>query len=321
MTQPLVSILIPILNMNRYLAETADSVFAQTFRDWEMLWIDDGSTDGSAESAEEYARRDPARVRVLPGSPGESHGASAARNRGLREARGQWIAFLDADDIWKPEKLDRQTSILRQHPDAAMTFARVRYFNDDPSAGPERDQTFGALHEGVYSPPVLTRDFLLDANVYPCPSATLIRADALRSVGGFEERFQKVRTDLAVWVKLSARFPVYADPTILVRYRQHAESSVARLFRDENLYTANELLFAEWLADHVETLTPTQRRPLEEIVCARLFHSHLVLMKNRGTWQWRWQMMRTLWKYPVYRRGGRILRAVLPSVWRRRENS
>jgi glycosyltransferase involved in cell wall biosynthesis len=319
MAQPSISVLIPILNMRRYLAETADSVFAQTFPDWEMILIDDGSTDGSVELAEDLTRRDPARVRFVAGAAGTSQGASITRNRGLREARGEWIAFLDADDIWLPEKMERQRKILIANPDAAMTFARVRYFYDDPSVAPERDQIIGSLHEGIYSPPVLAREFLLDADVYPCPSATLIRADLLRAVGGFEERFRKVRTDLAVWVKLSARFPVYADPAILVRYRQHAESSVARLFRDENQYNANELLFAEWLAEHIETLAPAQRRPLEEIACARLFRSNLLLQPARGMWQWRWRILRALWKYPVCRRGGRIFRAMLPSGWQRRE--
>jgi glycosyltransferase involved in cell wall biosynthesis len=305
--------------MRRYLPEAVDSVCAQTFSDWELLLMDDGSTDGSMELAEEYARRDPARVRVLAADAGAAHGASAARNRGLQGARGEWIAFLDADDIWLPEKLARQTEILRNNPDAAMTFARVRYFHDDSSEAPERDQPFGSLREGVYPAPELASAFLLDADVYPCPSATLIRTNALRAVGGFEERFQKVRTDLAVWVKISARYPVHADPAILVRYRQHAESSVARLFRDEAQYNANEMLFAEWLAAHIETLPAAQREPLEDIACTRLFRSHLVRMKTRGMLQWRWNMVRALWKYPVYRRDGRILRALLPSGWQQRE--
>jgi glycosyltransferase involved in cell wall biosynthesis len=317
MPTSIVSVIIPILNMRRYLAEAVDSVRAQTYRDWELLLIDDGSTDGSLDLAADYARRDPARIRVLPNSGADAHGASAARNRGLRDARGEWIAFLDADDIWLPDKLARQTGILREHPHAAMTFARVRYFHDTGDAE-ERDQPFGSLRDGLYPAPNLACAFLLDADIYPCPSATLIAADALRAVGGFEERFQKVRTDLAVWVKLSARFPVHADSAILVRYRQHADSSVARLFRDEAQYNANEMLFAEWLAAHIEPLPASQRGPLEEIACARLFRSHLVRLRARGVKRWRWPMFQALWQYPVYRRNGRILKAMLPSGWQKR---
>jgi glycosyltransferase involved in cell wall biosynthesis len=319
MTPPAVSVLIPILNMKRYLPETVASVYAQTCPDWEMVLIDDGSADGSVELAQEYAGRDAQRVRVLSSDATMAHGASAARNRGLRAARGEWIAFLDADDLWLPDKLERQIDIVRRHPPAVMTFARVLYFHDDPALAPERDQPFGALHEGMYSPPALAREFLLDADVYPCPSATLIRADALRAVGGFEERFRKVRTDLAVWVKLGSRFPIYADPSVLVRYRQHAESSVAQLFGDESLYNTNELLLAEWLAEYIETLPPEQRKPLEDTVCARLFRSQLVLLKAQRIRNWRAGMLRALWKYPVYRRGGRILWALLPSGLRQRK--
>ena len=90
MPDPKISVIIPFLNMRRFLADAVESVYAQTVPDWEILLVDDGSNDGGAEAALDYARRDPDRVRaLLPGSS-DAHGASAARNRGLQVARGEY---------------------------------------------------------------------------------------------------------------------------------------------------------------------------------------------------------------------------------------
>src|SRR5512136_1040765 len=179
MTPPSISVIIPFLNMRRFLAEAVDSVYAQTVSDWEMLLVDGGS-----ELAVEYARRDPQRAQALLPDAATRHGASAARNRGLKAARGEYIAFLDADDIWLPVKLEHQRKALEESPEAAMTFARVRYFFDDPKEGTGWDQPFAPLEDRIYKPPELTAAFLRDANIYPCPTATLIRRSALKRVGG-----------------------------------------------------------------------------------------------------------------------------------------
>jgi len=106
---PLVSVITPVRDAADTLAETVASVRAQTRGDWEMLLIDDGSTDGSAALAAGVAAADP-RIRALPlGAP---LGTAAARNRGIAAARGRYIAFLDADDLWRPEKLARQIAFM-----------------------------------------------------------------------------------------------------------------------------------------------------------------------------------------------------------------
>lgn len=109
---PLVSIITPVYNASRWLPETLASVRAQTFSDWEQILVDDGSTDNSREIAEEAARTD-ARFRLLR-TP-HNGGPSAARNYGLDAARGRFIAFLDADDLWLPEKLARCIEWMTTH--------------------------------------------------------------------------------------------------------------------------------------------------------------------------------------------------------------
>jgi glycosyltransferase involved in cell wall biosynthesis len=311
----MISIIVPFLNMRRFLPDAVDSVRRQTHADWELLLVDDGSDDGGAEFALRAASDDPQRVRVLLPPPSSAHGASAARNRGLRVARGEYIAFLDADDIWLPDKLERQLAILEAAPEAAMTFARVHYFFDNPQEGTGWDQPFAPLEDRVYHPPELTVAFLRDANIYPCPTATLIRRDALSEIGGFEERFRKVRTDLAVWAKLSLNFPVRADSGFAARYRQHGQSSVAQMFGNPEAHRKNEMVFWTWLLGYLEPLSPALRRGPEALVCRqvlRLVLEDLTKGKRMDPFAWRLALLRRVWPYPAFRREARWLRMLLP---------
>jgi len=315
MTDPAVSVIIPVLNMRRFLRDAVESVYAQTVPDWELLLVDDGSDDGSLDLALEYVRRDSPRVRVLAPSPSDIHGASAARNRGLRVARGEYIAFLDADDIWLPDKLEHQKKLLAENPDAAMTFARVHYFFENPAEGAGWDQAFAPLEARIYAPPELTVEFLRNADIYPCPTATLIRRSALVEVGGFEEKFRKVRTDLAVWAKLSLRYPVLADSAFVARYRQHGQSSVARMFNDPEAYYKNEMEFWSWLLDSLEVLPAEIRNRPEELACRKVFRlvlAEVVRGRHRNSLSWRWAVLRRIWLYPAFRRDARAFRMLLP---------
>ena len=317
MTTPEISVIIPVLNMRRFLADAVESVYAQTLPDWELILADDGSDDGSAELELDYASRDPARIRVLAAQDSDIHGASATRNRGLKIARGEFIAFLDADDIWLPEKLEHQRNRLAEHPNAAMTFARVHYFFENPAEGAGWDQAFGPLADRVYLPPELTVEFLRNADIYPCPTATLIRRSALLEAGGFEERFRKVRTDLAVWVKLSLSFPVDADPAFVARYRQHGQSSVARMFGDPGAYQKNELDFWTWLLQYFDGLPAEIRRQPESLACQKVFRlilAEVMQGRRRNPFAWRWEMVRRTWKYPAFRRNARGLRMLAPGA-------
>jgi glycosyltransferase involved in cell wall biosynthesis len=313
MPDPKISVIIPFLNMRRFLSDAVESVYAQTVPDWEIVLVDDGSNDGSAEAAREYARRDPERVRaLLPGST-DGHGASAARNRGLKIARGEFLAFLDADDIWLPEKLGRQWQILEEAPRAAMTFARVHYFFENPAEGKGWDQPFAPLEDRVYDPPELTVEFLRDANVYPCPTATLIRRSALLAVGGFEERFRKVRTDMAVWAKLSLNFPVRADSAFVARYRQHGQSSVAQLFSDPVAHQKNELEFWSWLLGYLERFPGGIRREPETLTCRqvlRLILADVTKGKPMGALAWRRAVLPRVLRFPAFRREARWIRVL-----------
>ena len=124
----LISVVVPAWRAEKTLAATLDSILLQTWRELEVLVVDDASPDGTLALAQSYAAKDP-RVRVI--AQPQNGGVSKARNRGVREARGEWIAFLDSDDLWMPEKLERQMALAAQHPEAGLFFTGSAFISED----------------------------------------------------------------------------------------------------------------------------------------------------------------------------------------------
>ena len=123
---PVVSAITIFYNGARFLGDAIESVIAQTYSSWELLLVDDGSTDGASEIARGYAERHPDRIRYLEHRGHRNRGMSASRNLGLRETRGELVALLDSDDLWLPDKLATQVAILDAHPEAQMTVGATR---------------------------------------------------------------------------------------------------------------------------------------------------------------------------------------------------
>lgn len=124
----LVSVIIIFLNAEKFIEGVIKSVFAQTYDHWELLLVDDGSTDTSTDIALRYAEQFPEKVRYLEHANHQNRGMSASRNLGIRNAKGEYIAFLDADDVWLPHKLERQVAILGSQPEVAMVYGLVLYW-------------------------------------------------------------------------------------------------------------------------------------------------------------------------------------------------
>jgi glycosyltransferase involved in cell wall biosynthesis len=174
---PRVSIITIFFNADRYLDEAIKSVFAQDFRDLELLLVDDGSSDRSTAIALEYAKRFPHSVRYLEHERHANRGMSASRNLGIRWARGDFIAFIDADDVWEPNKLSDQLELFDAHPGLGMVCGAVRYWSS--WAGHE-DQILltGAQQDKVIPPPFASiTTYPLGSAFAPCPSDLLIRRD------------------------------------------------------------------------------------------------------------------------------------------------
>jgi glycosyltransferase involved in cell wall biosynthesis/SAM-dependent methyltransferase len=224
--QPLVSVITIFHNEERFLAEAIESVLAQTYPAWELLLCDDGSTDGSTAIARRCAAQHPDRIRYLQHPDRANRGMSATRNLGLAHARGEMIAFLDGDDVWVPEKLDRQVDLLLQHPTAAAVYGRLHVWHGwtRQEADLARDyvQPLGGPADTLVQPPDLLIRFL--RNDVFTPSGLLFRRDVLREVGGYEESFRGMHEDGIVLAKICLRWPLYASGEVWYKYRQHPDS-------------------------------------------------------------------------------------------------
>ena len=152
----MVSIITPCYNAEKYLAQTIESVLSQTCQDWEMLIVDDCSSDGSAQIIEEYARKD-SRIKYLK-TDRRSGSPTLPRNIGIENAGGRYIAFLDSDDLWLPGKLDSQLNAIKKNKDAAIVFSYYEKIAEDGTRS-------GRV---IKSPASVTYDKLLRGNVIGC---------------------------------------------------------------------------------------------------------------------------------------------------------
>jgi glycosyltransferase involved in cell wall biosynthesis len=251
--EPLVSVIIIFWNAERFLQEAIRSVFAQTYRAWELLLVDDGSTDGSTAVAREWAGRYPERVRYIEHEGHANKGMSAARNLGIRHARGGYIALLDADDVWFGGTLANQVAILEAQPSAAMVYGPIQYWHswtgESGDADRDRVEELGVPPDRLFLPPFLLPRFLRDKAAVP--SGLLVRREIIDRIGGFEERFRGEYEDQVFCAKVCLSAPVFASGQCWYRYRQHPASCVM-IGQQTGATHAARLRFLEWLAAYLQ---------------------------------------------------------------------
>lgn len=223
---PCVSVIIIAYNGEAFLSQAIDSVLAQTFQDFELLVVDDGSTDRTRQIADAY--RMTRRVRVLSHPDGGNRGMSAARNLGLSQARGEFIAFLDADDVWAPEKLEQQVVILRAEPEVGLVYGRALIWRSWCGAGEDFYYDLGVTPDQAYAPPTLFRKQLRNVDQTPTSSGSMMRAKAVFAAGGFEPAFRSMFEDQVFFAKLLLRTPAWVSSATWFNYRQHPASASAR---------------------------------------------------------------------------------------------
>ncbi len=227
----MISVITIFLNGDRFMAEAIESVLAQTYEDWELILVDDGSTDRATAIAQDFAARYPEKIRYFE-HPGHANlGMSASRNLGLKHARGQNISYLDADDVLRPDKLAEQARLLLEHPEVAYVYGPLelwRSWTGRPSDVDEL-QDLGLMADRVIQPPELLKLFL--QNEKNIPSGVFVRAETFEKKGGYESAFTGMYEDLVMHAKICLSQPVYASSKSWYRYRQHPDSCNAQAWR------------------------------------------------------------------------------------------
>lgn len=205
---PKVTVIIATYNAIAYLPSTVDSVIQQTFTDFEVLIVDDGSTDETVEWVSKLV--DP-RVRLISQA---NQGVAVARNQGIASAQGEYVAFLDADDLWEPTKLEKQVKCLEENPLVGLVNTSI--VNID-----EQGKPLGAVNASDVEGNVLK--YIVEENLILCGSAPMVRRSCLEAVEGFDRNLLSAE-DWDLWIRLAARyeFAVIREPLVL--YRQHFNS-------------------------------------------------------------------------------------------------
>src|SRR4028118_1289230 len=212
---PIFSVIIPVYNGEKTIQETIESVLNQTFTDFELIVINDGSQDSTLEIVE---RIQDSRLNVFSYP---NAGQAASRNRGFSHASGEYISFIDADDLWTPDKLEAQLRALQDNPQAAVAYSWTKCI-DESGQFSRRGSHISATGD-VYGK-LLLIDFIENG------SNPLIRRQALIKVGSFDESLPAAE-DWDMWLRLAACYEFVAVPSSQILYRQSANSWSANVLK------------------------------------------------------------------------------------------
>lgn len=207
---PIVSILMPVYNAERYVGEAVESMIKQTFEEFEFIIIDDGSTDGSLAIIKAYALRDE-RIRLISR---ENSGIVATRNELLGKSIGQYCALLDADDVALPERLSRQVEYMEQHPQCVVVGSRILLIDSDGE--PIRKMVNLFTHEQIDNQ-------LLEGIVHLYHTSVMMRREAVENVGGYRDGYAPAE-DVDLYLRLAECGQLVNLPDVLTQYRQHLAS-------------------------------------------------------------------------------------------------
>ena len=256
MGQPLVSVITGFYNVERYLPEAIDGVLQQQHTNWEFFLVDDGSTDGSTKIAKEHAARHPGKIFYLEHENHVNKGVCASRNLALQHAKGEFVAILDADDVWLPNKLQQQIELFATLPDAAMICQASEYWVtwDEPDKS-NIVIPVGAPQDKLYQPGELNLVlYPLAYGAAPCPSAIILRKQAAMDIGGFENEFTgryQMYEDQAFLSKMYLHHKVYVSAACNNLYRQRYGSLVQWVTSDGKYHEVRKF-FLEWFRKYLK---------------------------------------------------------------------
>ena len=248
--QPVISVVMPANNAAKFISAAIESVLSQTYADFELIVIDDCSKDQTYSIAKSYAQRD-SRIVLLQNR--QNFGVSATRNYGVNTARGEWVAFLDSDDMWRNDKLEKQLALLREYPDAKISYTASSFIDCD---GRPYNYIMPAESKMTYH-------MLLRKNLLSC-SSVMVRRDVISRVGMADDRMHE---DYSAWLLILRETP-YAygvnEPLLIYRLSQNSKSSSrlksARMIYHSYRYVGYGFVFSYYLMLRYSVHSISKRR-------------------------------------------------------------
>jgi glycosyltransferase involved in cell wall biosynthesis len=211
----------PVFNGKKYISESIKSVLSQSYIDWELIIIDDGSTDDVHTVISDFLKDN--RIKYLRQ---ENSGVVRARNRGVNNARGEYIAFLDADDIWMPVKLEQQMKVFANTKEDIFICSNFQYINKDGAVVGEFFSQKTTPHQGWVGKYLLADNFILTSSV-------LMPKQVFSNSGGFNEQLSlKIGEDHELWLRVSSHVKLVCSENSLVYYRVHEDQNTKSRFKN-----------------------------------------------------------------------------------------
>ena len=255
--EPLVSVIIPFFNAAPYIKATIESVEAQSYTNWEIIMVDDGSSDGSLQVAQTFVKKHPEKIFLFTHANNQNKGAAASRNLGFAKSKGDLITFLDSDDLWLPHKLKTQVQLMLSNGEIEVLCEATKYWNSwfDLNA---KDYIIpiGAPSEKLYQPPNLA------AKLYPlgngdsfCTCALMLRRESFEAVEGFDEAFtgpNQLFEDQTFFLKTCLTQRVYLSSICNNIYRQRPNSLMHGLIANGHYENALHY-FLKWLKNYINS--------------------------------------------------------------------
>ena len=254
-TTDLISVIVPFLNGGTWLLEALQSVISQTYTNWELIVIDDGSQPYHSQMAVEFCRQHKEKICYIEHEGHCNRGVSASRNEAAKLARGKYLAFLDADDKWLPAKLETQLRFLKTHPQASMACEGIiKWYSWQDKNANDYVHPIGVPAGKCYLPLKLTKLlYPFTEAAPPAPSGFMIKKETFERIGGFESSYHgiyELYEDQAFLAKMYLQEVIYIAGTANVMYRKR-EDSMCSAAADIGRYQTVRAFFFNWLQNYM----------------------------------------------------------------------
>ncbi len=256
-----VSVIIPSYNSAHFVTTAVDSVLAQTYQNFEILVIDDGSRDNTREVLERYGTR-------ICYINQENAGVAAARNKGIEQSRGRYVSFLDADDTWYPEKLEKQVEALSKNPNCKFCYSAVMWVDDNL-------EELGIRHSHRKTSPL--EDLLFYGNIIGSTCGVICERNLLNEIGGFDPNLSQC-ADWDMWIRLAMNTEFHYIEEPLITYRQHnlSMSNNARLLEKDSLIVMEKSFAYANLPEHLRNRKNTAVATTFMVLAGTYFQAHMI---------------------------------------------